>query len=331
MVNPGLEPARRKLTSESTQNAGSFSPVALRPMIVVLCAGVCSAAAAESMTGFDAADLVTTVMAAAERQGLAEAEPIGALDGIPMHRIVVPTVSSIRDLQMDRDTVGITLDTSGEGKFAYWFTLALGDSVQDGKVLPERNYSLDWDGPWVGRTVRRDDGWSAEMFFPWSMMSLPAVDGLRTIGFALSRQVSHENVRYQWPGHAYSSPQFVTALNRMVVGRVEPRRELSAVPYAAYTADRVYDDDDRRIGVDLTWKPSPAAEFAATLLPDFGAVEVDAVVLNLTAHGQSVHPAGTLPLGDRPADGSVSGLQPQQRAAQPGGRQLRRPAERRLS
>jgi hypothetical protein len=335
------------MSSENPARSGWWG----RGLLTAVWVSCCCAPAAGS-SGADAADLVTTVMTAAEREGLAEAEPIGALDGIPMHRIVVPTGPdaeaqirldgvvdepiwqtiaphdrmlvavpatgrrgryatdvrllaterglyvgaimyqdpatlvtrrSIRDLQMDRDTVGITLDTTGEGKFGYWFTLALGDSVQDGKVLPERNYSTDWDGPWIGRTARRDDGWSAEMFFPWSMMSLPPVEGPRTIGFALSRQVSHENARYQWPGHAYSAPRFVTALNQMVLEQVAPRRELSVVPYVAYTGDRAHDDDEIRIGADLTWKPSPAAEFAATLLPDFGAVEVDDVVLNLTA------------------------------------------------
>lgn len=310
---------------------------------------------AESAAGQPAGeltDLAVTVAAAAEREGLGDAEIFGALDGIPMYRIEVPfaehdtvdirldgevsedvwqtvaphdrmlvavpatarpgqhrtdvhllaterglyvgailyqdpdslvTRRAIRDLQVDRDTFGITLDTTGEGKFAYWFTLALGDSVQDGKVLPERSYSLDWDGRWSGSTARRDDGWSAELYFPWSMMNLPAVDGPRIIGFALTRQVSHENARYQWPGHAYSSPQFVTALNRMVVEGVAPRPERSVIPFAAYTADRAHDDDELRVGADLTWKPSPAAEFAATVLPDFGAVEADDVVLNLSA------------------------------------------------
>ncbi|MEQ8484841.1 MAG: DUF5916 domain-containing protein [Pseudomonadales bacterium] len=298
------------------------------------------------------AELSAAVADAAERRGLAQVEQIGALDGIPMHRITVPTLAddalgiridgelddaawaavpphdrllvavpatgrpgrhptdvrliaterglyvgatlyqdpstlvmrrSVRDLQMDRDTFGITLDTSGEGKFGYWFTLALGDSVQDGKVLPERNYSTDWDGTWIGRTARRSDGWSAELFLPWSMMALPNVDRTRTVGFAITRQVSHENARYQWPGHAYSSPQFVTALNHMHLDGVAPRPERSAIPFAAYTRDRAHDDDDLRVGVDLTWKPSPAAEFAATVLPDFGNVEADDVVLNLTA------------------------------------------------
>lgn len=190
---------------------------------------------------------------------------------------------STRDDFIDRDTLGFTLDPSGEGLFAYWFILALGDSVQDGKVLPERNYQRDWDGPWIGRTAVRDDGWSAEMFLPWSMMNMPRTEGKRKIGFAVSRQVSHRNERFQWPGHPYASRQFVTALNAMEVDGVQPRAQLSIIPYASMTVDQTPHDDETRVGADLSWKPSPSLELTASILPDFGAVEADDVVLNLTA------------------------------------------------
>ncbi len=193
------------------------------------------------------------------------------------------TRMSVRDDFIDRDTFGVTLDTTGEGKFGYWFIIALGDALMDGKVLPERNYQRDWDGPWIGKSARRADGWSAELFFPWSMMNLPSTPGARTIGFALSRQVSHENARYQWPGHAYSSAQFVSALNHMTLQRVEPLTQWSFIPFGATTLDQRHNDNKLRIGADLAWKPSPALELAGTVLPDFGSVEVDDVVLNLTA------------------------------------------------
>ena len=51
-----------------------------------------------------------------------------------------------RDDHTDRDTYGVTLDTTGQGEFAYWFAVGLGDTVMDGKVLPERRYTSDWDG-----------------------------------------------------------------------------------------------------------------------------------------------------------------------------------------
>ncbi len=188
-----------------------------------------------------------------------------------------------RDEFIDRDTFGVTIDTTGHGLFAYWFTLALGDSKQDGKVLPERRYTSDWDGPWLGATTELDDGWSAETFFPWSMMTMPNVEGTRSIGFSFTRQISFENERYQWPGHAYSAPQFVTALNTMQVNNVKPIKQLAVIPYASGTVDDARSDKKAEAGVDLTWKPSSLFEVNATINPDFGSVEADDVVLNLSA------------------------------------------------
>ena len=82
-----------------------------------------------------------------------------------------------RDQSIDVDNFGITLDVSGEGLVGYWFYVNLGDSVMDGKVLPERKFRIDWDGPWVGKSFVRPDGWSGEMYLPWSMMNVPATDG----------------------------------------------------------------------------------------------------------------------------------------------------------
>lgn len=190
---------------------------------------------------------------------------------------------STRDDFIDRDTFGVTLDASGEGLMAYWFIVALGDSLMDGKVLPERNYQRDWDGPWLGKSAKFDEGWSVEMFLPWSMMNMPEVKGARNIGFAVSRQVSHTNERYQWPGHPYASSRFVSALNSLKVEGVQPIRQFSIIPFASSTIDQARDDDNVRAGFDLSWKPSPKLELSFSASPDFGAVEADNVVLNLTA------------------------------------------------
>lgn len=190
---------------------------------------------------------------------------------------------SVRDDFIDRDSFGFIVDATGEGQVGYWFICALGGSVQDGKLLPERNYQRDWDGPWQSKTVELDDGWSVEMFLPWSMMSMSETEGERTIGFVASRQVSHRNERYQWPGHPYSSARFLSALNEIQVDGVQPVAQRAVIPFAAATMDEANDEDDLRVGLDLAWKPSPMLEITGTLNPDFGAVEADDVVLNLTA------------------------------------------------
>ena len=190
---------------------------------------------------------------------------------------------SVRDDFLDRDSFGVSLDTSGEGLVGYWFMIALSGNVQDGKILPERNYSRDWDGPWIGKSALREDGWSVEAFFPWSMMNMPEVDGRRSIGVLANRQVSHKNHRYQWPGYPYSSARFLSAFNKVGVTGVEPVPLLAAIPYASMTVDEANEDDEVRVGADISWKPSPALEGTLSLNPDFGAVEADDVVLNLTA------------------------------------------------
>ncbi|MDB9756216.1 DUF5916 domain-containing protein [Pseudomonadales bacterium] len=190
---------------------------------------------------------------------------------------------SRRDDFIDRDVFGVTLDVSGEAKIGYWFFIALGDSQSDGKVLPERRYQRDWDGPWVGKSAVTENGWSIEMFLPWSMMSMPATAGARDIGFAASRIISHANERYQWPGYGVTSARFVSALNKIEVQGVQPRAQMAMIPFIAATSDQVYDESDVRVGADLLWKPSPKVQLSATVNPDFGAVEADDVVLNLTA------------------------------------------------
>ena len=190
---------------------------------------------------------------------------------------------SNRDDYIDRDSFAITLDTSSEGLFAYFFVIALGDSVMDGKILPERNYQRDWDGVWIAKSARFKEGWSMEMLLPWSMMSLPKTAGARKVGFAVQRQVSHAKQSYQWPGYPATASQFITALNTMEVSGVQPRPQFSVIPYGSTTIDNARGENKARVGADIFWKPSPKLELTASVFPDFGAVEADDVVLNLTA------------------------------------------------
>ena len=138
---------------------------------------------------------------------------------------------SRRDDFFDRDTFGVTIDASGEALVAYWFFVALGDSLSDGKVLLERRFQRDWDGPWLGKSATTDNGWSVEFFLPWSMMNMPEVDGPRTIGFAAKRNISATDQSYGWPGYAQSSARFVSALNELeVVGMCSRVRRLQSFP-----------------------------------------------------------------------------------------------------
>jgi hypothetical protein len=190
---------------------------------------------------------------------------------------------SARDEYINRDSFGITLDTSGRGLYGYWYYVNLGGSKQDGKVAPERSFTDQWDGAWIGETAVTATGWSAELFIPWSIMTMPSNPGERTFSFWINRKVAHVDERYGWPALPFSSARFMSALQPMQVDGVDPRQQWEIFPYASSTGDEIIDEVESRAGVDVFWRPSTNLQVTATANPDFGAVESDDVVVNLTA------------------------------------------------
>ena len=190
---------------------------------------------------------------------------------------------SARDDSLTRDGIALTLDTSGEGLYAYWFGLNLGGSLEDGKVAPEREFSREWDGPWVGATAETPDGWTAEMFLPWSMMAMPDNAGMRKMGIYLARTVAYRNERWTWPALPQTKPRFMSTLQPIEMSSVNPQQEWNLYPFAATTFDGISNNLEYRVGADIFWRPSSNVQIAATINPDFGTVESDDVVVNLTA------------------------------------------------
>ena len=190
---------------------------------------------------------------------------------------------SSRDEHINRDNFGITLDTSGEGLFGFWFTINLGGTVMDGKVEPERQFTVEWDGPWESATAPLADGWSAEVFLPWSMMSMPGGADDREMGIWVDRQVAHIDERWSWPPLPFTGARFLSAFGKLKVPGVAPRQELSLFPYASATLDQAREDEDAKVGLDVFWRPTAGFQVTAAVNPDFGAVESDDVVINLTA------------------------------------------------
>ncbi len=188
-----------------------------------------------------------------------------------------------RDQGVNRDSISITIDPTGEGRYGYWFTVALGGSIQDGTVVPERNYSSEWDGPWEGASAETETGWSAEFFLPWSMMAMPAAGGDRRMGFYISRKVAHRDERWAMPALPRTQTRFMSVLKPLGLEGVQPASQLTFYPFASTTFDARKESFSNRIGTDLYWRPSSDTQFAVTLNPDFGTVEQDDLVVNLSA------------------------------------------------
>lgn len=190
---------------------------------------------------------------------------------------------SSRDAWIARDSMQVVIDPSGEGLYGYWFSVSLGNSVSDGIVLPERNYKRDWDGAWYGRSQIIDDGWTAELFIPWGIMDLPPVDSQKgKIGLYVSRTLGQLGERWSSPYLSMQQNRFLSAFNIYRVKTLKPSRGISVFPYASTAIDNIKKDDNYRSGIDIFWQPSSYLKLSAAIKPDFGQVEADDVVVNLT-------------------------------------------------
>jgi hypothetical protein len=196
---------------------------------------------------------------------------------------LVRRISNRDNLNINRDRISITLDSSGDGRFGYWMSLALGDNQADGTVLPERRYQTEWDGAWFGATQSSATGWTAEFLIPWGQMAMPREDEQRHIGFYAEREVAYLNQTWAWPAIPQSDALFLSNLPLLELEGIDPRQQWSIFPYVSTTSDFIDDGTDFKTGADFFWRPSSNFQLTAALNPDFGSAESDDVVVNLTA------------------------------------------------
>jgi hypothetical protein len=103
------------------------------------------------------------------------------------------------------------------------------------------------------------------------------------MGVYTSRKVAHLNETWGWPPLPKSKARFMSSLQALGLYGVDPRQQWSFFPFVSSTNDRIDDDVRHKAGLDVFWRPSSNFQLAGTANPDFGTVESDDVIVNLTA------------------------------------------------
>jgi len=189
-----------------------------------------------------------------------------------------------RDTRLERDGFVINIDPSGQGLYGYMMRINLGGSKTDATILPERQLNLQWDGSWDAETQAVEGGWTAEYFIPWSMMALPQVAGdTRRIGIYTERQLGAMNEVWSFPALPSTVNEFLSAFQKFELQDIEPRTQVSYYPYVSSSYDGIHERTEIRAGAEIFLRPSSNTQLSVSLNPDFGNVESDDVVVNLTA------------------------------------------------
>ncbi len=155
------------------------------------------------------------------------------------------------------------------------------------------NGDPSWDPVWEVATHVDADGWTAEMRIPFSQLRF-STEPIQTWGLQIWRYVDSLNEQAMWsfrPRDAASGPAFYGHLEGLAIPQ-QPR-QLELLPYAvgggrfdgaaggsAYGERR---EGRYGLGGDLKYLLTTNLTLDATVNPDFGQVEVDPSVLNLSA------------------------------------------------
>jgi hypothetical protein len=196
-----------------------------------------------------------------------------------------------RDAPPDSDQVRVYVDGARDGRTARLFLVTAGGVLADALVYDDDRVTYEWDAVWEGAAVVDADGWTAELAIPLSVLRL--APGGALVGFGVLRDVPRLHEKMGTFPHAAGERGLASRLGALE-GLVAPEAglELALSPYVAgrmvvrpqspapgpRRADPISD-----VGLDARARVGDLAA-VATLNPDFGQVEADRLVVNLSTY-----------------------------------------------
>ncbi len=196
---------------------------------------------------------------------------------------------SRRDNFPGSDRVIILLDSYRDRRTGYEFGVTAAGARYDAQIYGDGNEDGAWDGVWDVATRVDSLGWTAEFRIPMSQLRY-GPQREHTFGFAIDRDVWRYSERLAWPQFRQSAPGLVSQFTDVAgFDDLEAPRRLEAAPYVVtknishVEGSRFARQQEFNAGADVKYRVASNFTLDATVNPDFGQVEADPAVLNLSA------------------------------------------------
>jgi hypothetical protein len=189
------------------------------------------------------------------------------------------------------DWLRIAFDSYCDRRTAYEFGVNPAGTLVDALVTGGANRDLTWDAVWEVATARVADGWIAEFRIPLSELRFNGYGA--DWGFQVTRIVGRDNEIEVWAPVLQSDGQAVARYGTLTGLRdLKTPRTIQVMPYGRADLSNPIADGARwktgstglglRVGGDVKARVTSNLTLDATVLPDFGQVEADPSVVNLT-------------------------------------------------
>jgi hypothetical protein len=192
-----------------------------------------------------------------------------------------------RDRQVNADRVEIDLDSRATRRDAFHFEVSAAGQLGDALRYDDTEINTDWDDNWEAQTAATPTGWSAEIRIPFRVLRYSRQPGqswgVQVRRFIAARQETDELSPIP-RGEAGETSRYGTL---GPFERLPDHSSLEVRPFALASVahDTTGSTSPRMsLGGDLKWHITPTLTLDMAVNPDFGQVEADQHVLNLSTY-----------------------------------------------
>jgi len=191
------------------------------------------------------------------------------------------------------DYIGIIIDTYKDHLNGFEYFVTPLNEQWDAKMSPNMNGNSEdfsWNAVWKSGAVIHENGWSFEMFIPYSAIRFGKKD-IQDWGINITRRRQKAGSQNTWNPIDPKVNGFLTQEGYWTgISNIKPPVRLQLSPYFSVYANH-FPVNQPGIsntttllngGMDLKYGLNQAFTLDATLIPDFGQVQSDNQVLNLT-------------------------------------------------
>lgn len=200
-----------------------------------------------------------------------------------------------RDDEIESDRGSIRIDAYHDHQTGYEFTFnAAGVKVDILQYDDGGKEDESWDAVWDLETQILPNGWSAELKIPFRILRYRVVPGdsvLQEWGMNFLRYISRKKESDRWVFTPKSESGFISRFGHLQgLKHLPDPRQLDLIPFVvgkqSYLPEKTSQGSERTFssdaGFDLKYSISNNFTLDVTVNPDFGQVEADPAVLNLT-------------------------------------------------
>ncbi len=197
---------------------------------------------------------------------------------------------SRRDVRTQSDRVKVMIDSYHDRRSGYELAVNPKGVKSDFYTFNDSEEDPSWDGVWDVATSIDSEGWTAEYRVPFSQMRFPRSKD-HVFGLGIVRDIARTNERDSWPLIRRDKSGIASQFGELsgIEGLGSPRH-LEVMPYVVAknvtttTTSAEYGRKQQMTGgADLKYGVTSNLTLDATVNPDFGQVEADPAVLNLSA------------------------------------------------